>query len=91
MQKFRLFFEKINLLKNAQFDELIKCVTLDIELPNKTHDDIYLNITYLSTIPIEIFTNLYLNSLNFKNNLKIVFKNTIACIELEDFINYLKF
>lgn len=90
MEKIQNFFEKAGLLNSEKFNELIKYVSIDLELPNQQHLYIKLSVQYKSIIPINIFECFYKNVSLHKKDLLLVFKNKID-IEVDDFINYLKY
>jgi hypothetical protein len=90
MEKIRAFFERTGLLNNEQFDELCKCVSVSVSLPNAYQKNICLMFKYKSIIPINVFKNLYLNINSHKDDLAIKFTNKIN-IELDEFIDYFKF
>jgi regulatory protein YycH of two-component signal transduction system YycFG len=91
MEKIQLFFDKVGLLTKEQFNELIKHVDVSVDLPNKDHKYIQINIKYSSAIPIDIFSRLYLNSKKHEHDLSIHYVNGIVNIELNEFVGYLKF
>jgi DNA polymerase III alpha subunit (gram-positive type) len=94
MDKFRLFFSRLDLLELEQFNELCKYVTFDIYLPTKKLNDpekVCLKIKLKQVIPIEIFSVLYRNISGKKEFVDVEFVGNPVPIEPEQLSAYILF
>jgi DNA polymerase-3 subunit alpha (Gram-positive type) len=94
MDKFKLFFSRIGLLNERQFDEFIKYALFEIKLPTSEIGapvKTTLHITLKSLPPIELFDSLYKNINGIQDKLQIVFIGNPIVIDAEQLCSYIQY
>jgi DNA polymerase III alpha subunit (gram-positive type) len=94
MDKFKLFFSRISLLNEQQFDELSKYASFAIKLPtNQVGAPIKttLHITLKKLLPIDLFSILFNNIQETKNKLEVHFIGNPVAIDTQELSKYIQF
>jgi hypothetical protein len=91
MNKSKIFFEKIGILNDKDFDVLSQYANVTINLPLNNGGIVNVIINFHKILPIEIFKKIYCASSKLNNQIKIEFKSRIGDFEISSLVNYIKF